>query len=339
MSAAIAVAKKVLTIILTDKKLRNTFFGILLGIILIVVMPVIALLAILNGDIEIDYNGLQERIEANLSKEDTEKLTAMTKDMEAIEAAMEEAGYSKLRIQEAYVLYALILSEESDQEDVTLRLIGCFALEQTDAELIANVNDTFGKNVDASEFSQFMELVRRLSIDTSDYVDASTKNNVDLVKYATHALENKWGYVWGTYGEILSEKKLKSLMEQYPDDVGSYETFIRKNWLGGRTADCGGLIKGYMWLDAETGEINYGSNGMPALRADQIYERATEKGTIDTIPEIAGLAVWQKGHIGVYVGNGEVIEAMTTKKGVVKTKLEKGKWTHWLKIPYMNYIE
>ena len=34
---------------------------------------------------------------------------------------------------------------------------------------------------------------------------------------------------------------------------------------------------------------------------------------------------------------GEVVEAMGTRYGVVKTKLEGARWTHWLKIPYINY--
>ena len=50
-----------------------------------------------------------------------------------------------------------------------------------------------------------------------------------------------------------------------------------------------------------------------------------------------GLAVWHDGHIGVYIGDGYVIEAMNTKKGVVKTKLEGRGWTHWLQIEYINY--
>lgn len=78
---------------------------------------------------------------------------------------------------------------------------------------------------------------------------------------------------------------------------------------------------------------------MPALRADEIYETATEKGTIDTIPEIQGLAVWKKGHIGVYIGNGEVIEAMSTEVGVIRTELSQGAWVNWLKIPNITYIE
>ena len=64
---------------------------------------------------------------------------------------------------------------------------------------------------------------------------------------------------------------------------------------------------------------------------------ATVSGPIDTIPETPGLAVWHEGHIGVYIGNGEVVEAMGTRYGVVKTKLEGARWTHWLKIPYISY--
>ena len=43
------------------------------------------------------------------------------------------------------------------------------------------------------------------------------------------------------------------------------------------------------------------------------------------------------GHIGVYIGGGEVIEAMGTRYGVVKTQLAGRGWTHWLKIPGINY--
>ena len=68
-----------------------------------------------------------------------------------------------------------------------------------------------------------------------------------------------------------------------------------------------------------------------------MYYTATESGTIDTIPEIPGLAVWHSGHIGVYIGNGEVIQAMGTRYGVVKTALGESGWTHWMKIAYINY--
>lgn len=98
-----------------------------------------------------------------------------------------------------------------------------------------------------------------------------------------------------------------------------------------------GLIKGYGWLDAGTMTIRYGSNGMPDIGADAMYYNAQVKGPISTIPETPGLAVWHSGHIGVYIGSGQVIEAMGTAYGVVKTRLTERSWTAWLEIPYINY--
>ena len=176
-----------------------------------------------------------------------------------------------------------------------------------------------------------------MELDISAFTDPTTKNAADLVTYAIHARESGWGYVWGTYGCVLTDSLFAYKLEQYPDGVGNYEDFIRENWLGGRTTDCVGLIKGYGWLNPDTMTIDYGTNGMPDLGANQMYYSASVSGTIDTMPDIPGLAVWHDGHIGVYIGNGEVIEAMGTKYGVVKTELAGRGWTHWLQIEYINY--
>ena len=176
-----------------------------------------------------------------------------------------------------------------------------------------------------------------IDLDISAFVDPANKNAADLVTYAIHAWESGWGYVWGTYGNVLTESLLAYKIEQYPDGVGNHEDIIRANWLGGRTADCVGLIKGYGWLSPETMTIDYGTHGMPDIGANQMYYNAKESGPISTIPDIPGLAVWHEGHIGVYIGNGQVVEAMGTRYGVVKTELAGRGWTHWLKVPYINY--
>lgn len=178
---------------------------------------------------------------------------------------------------------------------------------------------------------------KNVHIDISGYHDPTTKNNLDLVVWAIEAEKKRWGYVWGTFGDVLDSSLYAYKLKQYPTEVGRYSAFITSNWLGGRTADCVGLIKGYSWLDIETLEVGYKTNGMPDIGADTMYYNATEKGAISTIPEIPGLAVWHTGHIGIYIGNGEVIEAMGTKYGVVRTQLSEGRWTHWLQIPYITY--
>ena len=96
------------------------------------------------------------------------------------------------------------------------------------------------------------------AIDISAFVAPDTKNNADLVSYVIQAWENNWGYVWGTYGNVLTPALFDYKKEQYPDGVGNYAAFIEAHWLNRRTADCIGLIKGYGWLDISSLTIRYG---------------------------------------------------------------------------------
>ena len=45
----------------------------------------------------------------------------------------------------------------------------------------------------------------------------------------------------------------------------------------------------------------------------------------------------RSGLLHLYVGDGEVIEAMGTAYGVVRTQLAERSWTAWLEIPYISY--
>lgn len=76
---------------------------------------------------------------------------------------------------------------------------------------------------------------------------------------------------------MLDEELLMSKITQYPDEVGSDEAFIRQNWLGKRTADCVGLLKGYSWYDAEKQQTVIDTEKMPDIGADTMYENAAEK--------------------------------------------------------------
>lgn len=62
------------------------------------------------------------------------------------------------------------------------------------------------------------------------------------------------------------------------------------------------------------------AGGHADVGADGMFEKAKEKGTISSMPKIQGIAVWQKGHIGIYVGDGKVIEAANTRAGILETR-------------------
>lgn len=291
--------------------------------------------AISIEDLEQILRGHQDQLFSYSWKEETR--TVMTTDPETgalvpLTQVNEETGEETV-VTEVWRIYTVAYHGDTVFSEQV------FSLSEEQKELAANyasnlnlflLDDRFSGSVHSS-------FMKNTVISIAGYTNPATKNNRDLVQWAIQAEQNHWGYVWGTFGSVFTTSLYEYKLQQYPEEIGAYSDFILANWLGGRTADCVGLIKGYGWLNIETLEVNYGTNGMPDIGADSMYYNASEKGSIGTIPEIPGLAVWHAGHIGIYIGNGEVIEAKGTKFGVVRTNLSDGKWTHWLKIPYITY--
>ena len=162
-----------------------------------------------------------------------------------------------------------------------------------------------------------------------------SKTNLGLVKYAKAQLGKPYWY--GCFGQTSTEGLYKTKKAQYPR---FYTATNFMSQLGVKVHDCIGLIKGYIWSTSETdGSPKYASNGCPDVNEEMMYNAAKTKGTISSMPDIPGICVLLPGHIGVYIGNGEVIEARGHAYGVVKTKLKGRGWTKWCKCPYITYTE
>ena len=98
MSATVAAAlKKIAVAVLTNKKLRRIVLGIILGIIIIIMMPMVAILSIFSGDINIDADRLQDIVIEEMSDEEKAKLQTVEDMMNAIESAMTEKGFTAER--------------------------------------------------------------------------------------------------------------------------------------------------------------------------------------------------------------------------------------------------
>lgn len=143
--------------------------------------------------------------------------------------------------------------------------------------------------------------------------------NVQLIKFA----ESKIGtpYVYGMKGEVMTLYKYNGLKKAH----GSLVWDSDKEKVGKVCVDCSGLIS---WA---TGIVRGSS---------QYKDAAREINPISTISYAPiGAAVWRKGHIGIYIGNGEYIAADGSSYGVRKNKLSKADFTHWFKISDIEYEE
>lgn len=158
------------------------------------------------------------------------------------------------------------------------------------------------------------------------------KTNTGLVNYAKKQVGNPYWY--GTFGQISTVALYNSKKAQYPDQ---YKWACPASQLNKRVHDCVGLIKGYLWSDNATAKPKYNPN--QDVSANGMLKACKKKGKIKNIPEIPGVLVFKDGHVGVYIGNGEVVEAMGHAYGVKKTKLKDRPWTHYGFCPWIEYIE
>ena len=156
----------------------------------------------------------------------------------------------------------------------------------------------------------------------------------DLISKFRYALENDWGYIWGKWGQIWTQADQANASREMTVKYGS-------KWIGHHVADCSGLFR---WAFDQYGVgIAHGSNS--------IYDRyCSAKGKMkagkrtDGKEMLPGTAVFtgtdgDHGHIGLYIGGGEVIEAAGTQQGVIKSKVANSKWTYWGELKAVDYAK
>lgn len=160
------------------------------------------------------------------------------------------------------------------------------------------------------------------------------KTGQGLAEYAIAQLGRP--YWWGTFGQLADADLYARKKKQYPKKY--IESDYPKQY-GQRVHDCVGLIKGYRWSDTPESAPKY--VGAQDVAVEGLYKTCGKHGDIGSIPEIPGVCVFMAnmGHVGVYIGNGEVVEAMGHAYGVVKTRLAGRGWAYWGMPGWISYDE
>lgn len=142
-------------------------------------------------------------------------------------------------------------------------------------------------------------------------------------------------YWYACYGQVATPALLDYKSKQYPKMWTLDRIAKAKTEMGKRVWDCVGLIKGTVW-DADFGGKYQSASD---LSADGMYNAGTLKGAIGTMPEVPGYLVHKAGHIGVYIGNGKVVEAKGFSDGVIITNLKDRPWSDWCKCHIVDYSD
>jgi hypothetical protein len=163
-------------------------------------------------------------------------------------------------------------------------------------------------------------------------------NNIELVEYAKKQYNSKNMYMYGTYGQKLTQPLLNYKIKQYPWYYTTARVNALKNNMGITVFDCVGLVKSFYW--GGVGNLKY--NSKTDVSANGMYNRAKVKGNINTIDrKKKGLLVHMDGHMGISAGDGTVYEATVSNNAykIIRTKLDGRGWEHWLECPYIEYVK
>lgn len=175
-----------------------------------------------------------------------------------------------------------------------------------------------------------------------------------LIEKFRQALDDRWGYIWGTAGimwtQALQNQKINYMKANFGTSWEKnseakqnkyYQAAVKGGkWIGHMVADCSGL---FVWAYRELGskDIYHGSNSIynKNCKAKGVL---TEGKKEDKQPLLPGTAVFtgtdkDRGHIGLYIGNGKVIEASNTDAGVITSNVTAGKWKWWGELKLVNY--
>ena len=177
------------------------------------------------------------------------------------------------------------------------------------------------------------------------------KNTEFVQKLKDIATNHKTLYIMGCFGAPMNAANKKRYCDNHkynrdPERIKMIQAASSDTF----GFDCVNLIKAILWgwngdKSKTYGGAKYRSNDVPDIGADAMFNKCSDISTDFTKIEV-GEAVWIKGHIGVYIGDGLAVECTPKWKNCVqitackhaKAGYDRRNWTKHGKLPYIEYV-
>ena len=303
-AATKALLKKLAVDLALDKDKRNKILlivgSVVVGLIFLLMTPIVVLSSI--GGIEpptVDLKFNESDFLNNMDEESREKLAIIQAQGKSIEDAMISANMGDQTIK-AQLIYLSFFNNVPNFDVQTY--VNLFKNNPEDLALIQAINAEYGLEIDFDEFMRTYTFVMNTTIDPHMFTDSGTKNSADLAAWAENAYQSGWGFQEGCFGEMDEDR-----------------------WY--RCADNVGLIMGYLRYIPTEKTFDMSINEL-------IYN---EIGTLDTMPEVAGIGLFDGNNFGVYVGNGDAIFASYDVGNIIKSPVSEGNWISWCIFDGIDY--
>ena len=281
------LVKKAIDIV-SDKRVRTFIASIIVGIVVIILIPFLAILSIFNAEAgysretaKIVFDGGPIPIEADA--ELTEYMEDMIDAFEEIDNAIadyNEEGFDHIKVKSLfYILYFTNDTTDFDEEFYE-GFVDCFVGEKEDDEI-------------------YEELEGYLPYTFTETEKVEIRNLFLFIKYGYSATDK----ITGIPGEAFNDATFAQLMQEATKYIG-----FPYQW-GGSTPetsfDCSGFV---CWVYTHSGVHN-----LPRTTAQQIYNQCTPVSKDEVKP---GDLVFFTGtyqtsspvtHIGIYVGDNQML--------------------------------
>ena len=159
MISAGAVIKKIVIAKVTDPKTGKIICGTAICLVLAIIMPVVAVVSVLNGSVKFNTEKLNQIIEQRLEEEHGKDIVLYNDTMQKVESELKKKHLEKFNTL-AEVIYLFYLSDKSQEKDFVKKYVSCFDKKSKREDVVKAVSKKFKVKISTEDLDKLMKSIK-----------------------------------------------------------------------------------------------------------------------------------------------------------------------------------